>query len=34
MKRTERVGAIIIILTDSAFKVVPLLFFCYLFNTA
>ena len=34
MKRTERVGAIIKILTDSPFKVFPLQFFCDLFNTA
>ena len=34
MKRTERVGAIIKILTDSPCKVFPLQFFCDLFNTA
>ena len=34
MTRTERVGAIIKILTDSPCKVFPLQFFCDLFNTA
>lgn len=34
MKRTERVGAIVKILTDSPCKILPLQYFCDLFNTA